>query len=59
MSPLPLSQHPFRRRLFWAVLFLVVLFVLLLGRIVEMEILHYRRFRQMAQANHRDRKSVV
>ena len=52
MSPLPLSQHPFRRRLFWAVLFLVVLFVLLLGRIVEMEILHYRRFRQMAQANH-------
>jgi len=52
MAPLPSPQQPFRRRLFLALLVLLLLFLLLLGRIVEMEVLHYRRFRQMAQANH-------
>ncbi|WP_291511263.1 penicillin-binding protein 2 [Acidithiobacillus sp.] len=52
MPQLPSSPTPFRRRLFLAVLLLAALFAVLLGRIVGMEVLHYRRFRQMAQANH-------
>lgn len=45
------SGH-FRRRLALAFVLLVAAFIYLLWHLVDLEVVHYRRFRQMAQANH-------
>ncbi|MFA7495831.1 MAG: penicillin-binding protein 2 [Acidithiobacillus sp.] len=45
------ARH-FRKRLALAFVLLIVAFIYLLWRLVDLEVVHYQRFRQMAQANH-------
>jgi len=42
----------FRARLALAVALLLLAFLYLIWRLVDLEVLHYQRFRQMARANH-------
>ncbi|WP_414040822.1 penicillin-binding protein 2 [Acidithiobacillus sp. M4-SHS-6] len=52
MSPNAVKTARFRGRLVLAVVLLLLAFMYLLWRLVDLEVLHYQRFRQMAQANH-------
>ena len=52
MSPNAVRAGRFRGRLALAIALLLLAFVYLIWRLVDLEVLHYQRFRQMAQANH-------
>jgi penicillin-binding protein 2 len=52
MSPGEPKARRFRERLALAFVVLVAAFIFLIWRLVDLEVVHYQRFRQMAQANH-------
>ncbi len=46
------ESRRFRRRLGWAALVLLVLLLVLAARVIDLQVFQYRRFRQLARANH-------
>ncbi|OFA15400.1 penicillin-binding protein [Acidithiobacillus ferrivorans] len=52
MSPGEPKARRFRERLALAFVVLVAAFIFLIWRLVDLEVVHYQRFRQMARANH-------